>query len=115
MTVTGEKLRAEGIAAVQAADKAAHRGHGEYIRIGIEVCILNYRTDGETFTADDVRREAVLAAELDGVAFAPHSPSLLPAILGGYASAKRIQRVGDYHSERTSRRYSRNGVWRASS
>lgn len=98
---TGERLRREGVSAVIAADTAPHRNVGELIR----AAILELAATGQTFTADDVR--AMLPADA-----VPHSANLLPAHFGAQASAGHIEAVGMCKAARTSRRYSRNLVWR---
>lgn len=107
---TGLDLRHEGQAAVVAADVAPHRGYGEYVRDALDL-FIGWR---EEFDADDIRVRAGLLALNDGRAdIEPHSPNLLPAILGGYVASGRIVRIGEYHSCRKSRRYGRNGRYRA--
>lgn len=100
MTTTGESLRAEGQSAVIAADTAIHRNAGEAIRDALDWCIAV----GQPFTAEDVR--ALLPTNVE-----PHSPNLLPAIMGGYASSGRITAVGMCKPTRPSRRHSRNLIW----
>ena len=106
---TGLDLRHEGQAAVVAADAATHRGFKAYLNKALDA-LMNVCDE---FTVDDVRRIASEIAALEGSSAEPHSPNLLPAILGGYVAAGRIVRVGEYHSGRKSRRYGRNGRYRA--
>ncbi|UYL86899.1 hypothetical protein SEA_RAVENCO17_46 [Gordonia phage RavenCo17] len=97
---TGRALREDGTTAVAAADTAINRGYGDHVRDALDAMIAA----GEPFNADDIR-----ARIPDGVE--PHSPNLLPAIIGGYAAARRIKSVGMTRPARPSRRYSRNLVW----
>lgn len=100
MTTNGKALRDDGQSAVIAADTAVHRGAGDHIRDALDHLIKT----GYQFTADDVR--ALLPADVE-----PHSPNLLPAIMGGYAQAGRITAIGMCRPTRASRRHSRNLVW----
>ncbi|AXH48378.1 hypothetical protein SEA_POLLUX_48 [Gordonia phage Pollux] len=97
---TGRALREEGTSAVVSADTAAHRGYGDHVRNALDAMIAA----GEPFNADDIRAQIP-----DGVE--PHSPNLLPAIIGGYAAAGRIKSIGMVRPARASRRYSRNLMW----
>lgn len=103
--MTGLDLRHDGQRIVIENDREQHR---EFIRQSIDVCVAL----GFEFTADDIRRRAAMLAASEGKSFRPHSPNLLPAVIGGYVSAGRIQRVGEYHSARKERRYGRNSVYR---
>ena len=98
-------LRHDGQRIVIENDREQHR---EYVRRALDICISH----GFEFTADDVRYRAAMLAASDGTMFRPHSPNLLPAVIGGYAAAGRIERVGEYHSARKERRYGRNSVYR---
>lgn len=102
---TGLDLRHDGQRIVIENDREQHR---EYVRRAIDICIRH----GVNFNADVVRYGAALLAACEGKEFRPHSPNLLPAVIGGYVSAGRIQRVGEYHSTRKERRYGRNSVYR---
>ncbi|QLF83885.1 hypothetical protein SEA_MOOSEHEAD_44 [Gordonia phage Moosehead] len=97
---TGRALRDAGTSAVVAADTAVHRGYADHVRDALDELIAA----GVSFNADDVR-----ALIPNGVE--PHSPNLLPAIIGGYAAAGRIRAVGLVRPARASRRHSRNLVW----
>ncbi|UYL87799.1 hypothetical protein SEA_ONEDIRECTION_37 [Gordonia phage OneDirection] len=97
---TGRRLRDDGSSAVIAADTAVHRGYSDHVRSALNELIES----GVEFDADDVR-----ARIPDGAV--PHSPNLLPAIIGGYAAAGRIRSVGMTRPARASRRHSRNLVW----
>lgn len=107
---TGLTLRHEGQDAVIAADVAPHRGFKVYVTRAVDA-LVNLCGD---FTVDDVRRLAYEIANTEGDQVGPHSPNLIPAVIGGYAAAGRIVRITEYHSGRKSRRYGRNGVYRAS-
>ena len=102
---TGLDLRHDGQRIVTENDREQHR---EFVRRAIDACIVL----GFEFNADDIRRRAALLAASEGKSFRPHSPNLLPAVIGGYAAAGRIERVGEYHSTRKERRYGRNSVYR---
>lgn len=106
---TGLDLRHEGQAAVIAADAAPHRGYKVCVTKALDT-LANLCAE---FTADDVRRLAHEIALIEGAPTEAHSPNLLPAVIGGYVAAGRIERCGEYHSGRKSRRYGRNGVYRA--
>lgn len=110
--MTAYALRNRGQSDVIAADKAAHREYANLVREALDALIL-LNVNGGTFTADDIRDRAATCALADDLPFDP-APNLIPAVIGGYAAAGRIERVGDYHSARRSRRYSRNAIWRAS-
>lgn len=100
---TGKELRAQGWGDVTAADTAPHRMYGDLVRDALDKLIAAKIP----FTAEDVRT-AISEAHPEAVA---HSPNLLPAVIGGYASAGRIEAVGITHATRRSRRASRNLVW----
>lgn len=102
MTATGQALRTEGQESVKAADVAVHRGHTDAINAVIDDLIANR----VTFDAEDIR-----AALPDDVV--PHSHNLLPAVIGGYASARRIRSVGYRKASRASRRHGVLAVWTA--
>lgn len=102
---TGLDLRHDGQRIVQKNDREQHR---DFIRRAIDACIVL----GFEFDADVIRYRAALLAASEGKSFRPHHANLLPAVIGGYVSAGRIQRVGEYHSTRKSRRYGRNSVYR---
>ena len=103
----GLDLRHEGQAAVLAADTAPHRGYSEYVQQALDILT---RTP-DTFNPDDVRATAADLMALEGVEIQPHSPNVLPAVIGGWVKAGRIERVAEYHSGRKTRRYGRNGVY----
>lgn len=102
-------LRHEGQAAVIAADTAPHRGYAHYFRDAIETL----SADGLPFSVDVIRTVAKTAWLYDGNGAFDPAPNLLPAVIGGYAAAGRIVRCNEYHSDRKSRKYGRNGVYRA--
>ena len=104
----GMAARHEGQSAVIAADKALNREHGDFIRAALDA----YVTNGDTFSADDIRDVAARLAEDCGHRFDP-SPNLLPAILGGAAASGRIVSVGWVNSTRRTRHASKNRVYRA--
>ncbi|QFP97015.1 hypothetical protein SEA_SUERTE_44 [Gordonia phage Suerte] len=97
---TGRRLRDDGTNAAIAADVAINRGYGDHVRAALDELIAS----GDQFTADDVR--ALIPEGIE-----PHTPNLLPAIIGGYAAAQRITCVGMARPSRPSRRYSRNLIW----
>lgn len=103
--MTGLDLRHDGQRIVIENDREQHR---DFVRRSIEVCI----DLGFEFTADDIRYRAAMLAASEGKSFRPHHANLLPAVIGGYAAAGRIERVGEYHSTRKERRYGRNSVYR---
>lgn len=100
--------RHEGQAAVTAADIAAHRGYGAYIARALNVLLH----EGEDFTAETVRTMATAIAHSDDREFTP-APNLIPAAIGGHASAGHIVEVGRVTSTRPSRRGSKVSLWRA--
>lgn len=99
--MNGQELRDEGTAAVIAADKAIHRDISDLIRSAI----LDLADAGQEFTADDVRDRLPDDA-------IPHSHNLIPAHFGAQAHAGRIEAVGICRTTRTSRRASRNLIWK---
>ena len=101
---TGTTLRAEGQADVLAADVAGHRRYASLVAEAVEVI----GSGGATFTAEDVR-EWLEATYPDAV---PHSPNVLPAQLGGMASARRIVATGHVQCKRPSRRAGWMRAWR---
>jgi hypothetical protein len=101
---TGIERRNEGWSAVQAADVAPHRNYKQYVIAALEHIT---RMGGE-FTSEDVEH---LADQLAPKGVRPHSPNLIPATVGGWASAKRIRLVGITQSTKPSRRYGRIGVY----
>ena len=101
--------RHEGQAAVQAADVAVHRGYHNGIIGALETSMLL-----GNFTSEDVRRRAEQHERRNGRTF-DAAPNLLPAIIGGYASAGRIREVGRVTSTRPERRGSKISLWRAAS
>lgn len=99
---TGQTLKAEGIDAVLAADCSVTRDYAALVREAVE-------WHGPlTFTAEDVRA-MVEVANPDAQ---PHSPNVLPAVLGSLASAGRIEAVGHTRCTRSSRRHGWMRVWR---
>lgn len=101
--MTGEDLRNQGWADVQAADTAVHRGYADLIRDAIDALNLT----GEPWTAEDVRR---WIADRHPEAM-PHSPNLLGSVIGAEAAAGRISAVGLVKPGRASRRASMIRAW----
>lgn len=106
--MTTYTLRHQGQAATLAADQSVVRGHGDFIRAALDAYVSN----GDKFSADDVREVAARLAADCGHTFDP-SPNLLPAILGGAAASGRIVSVGWVNSTRRTRHASKNRVYRA--
>ena len=102
---TARALRDQGQDAAIAADVAAHKGYGDYIRQAIEEFAV---VDTEPWTCDQVRQHAQFLAEQDGSDFRP-SDNLLPAYIGSAVGQKQIVRVSDATSTRRSRRAARVG------
>lgn len=102
---TGAQLRDQGQAAVLAADVAAHKGYGDYIREAIDIKATHHT---DPWTCDDVRLLASTIARIEGVDFTP-SPNLLPALIGNAVGRGVIVRVSDATSTRRSRRAARVG------
>ena len=104
---TGMDLRDQGVAAVIAADTAAHRCASPYLREAVDAFI----EAGLPFSADDIREalaeNVVVRREL------ANRPNLMPALIANAAKAGRIEAVGMCRPSRSSRRASRNLVWRA--
>ena len=99
--MTGAQLRDQGQAAVLAADVSVTRGYADLVVEAVE------KHAGYDFTAEDVRRF------IDRVYpdARPHSPNVLPAVLGSLASAGRIRAVGHTRCTRSSRRHGWMRVW----
>ena len=97
---TGTQLRGQGQADVLAADVAAHRGYAEHVHDAVDQLVAA----GVHFDAEDVR-----ALVPEGVE--PHSPNLLPAILGSMAANDRIRAVGHRRCTRPSRRAGWMRIW----
>lgn len=105
---TGLERRNEGWSAVQAADVAAHRGYGDFIRNALEDLI----DAGEPFTADDIDRRA--RGKWGSRTLGPHSPNLIGSIIGNAARTGRITRTGNRRrSTHPSRNAAYNAEWRA--
>ena len=103
----GMAARHEGQAAVQAADCAVQRGHGEYIR----EALATWAGLGVPFHADHVRETAERLSEQDGREFTP-ADNLLPSIFGGWARAGHIVSTGQrVVSTRPERRGTKNAVY----
>lgn len=104
---TGMELRDQGVAAVIAADTAAHRSAAPYLREALDAFIES----GQAFSADDIREalaeNVVVRREL------ANRPNLMPAVIANAAKAGRIEAVGFCRPSRSSRRSGRNLVWRA--
>lgn len=92
--------RHAGQEATLAAAVAVNRDY----RAAAEVALAALVREGRPFTAEDVRK-----AVPDGVE--PHSPNVLPSVLGTWAARRLIVPCGEYRSRRRSRRASRNRVW----
>lgn len=103
---TGAELRDQGIEAVIAADVAVHRSAGTFIRHAIE----DLAHSGHEFTADDVR--GVLADNPKVVTALREHPNLMPSFFAHASRSGLIEAVGLYRPSRSSRRASRNLVWR---
>lgn len=103
---TGIELRDEGTEAVIAADVAVHRNAGIIIKNTIE----QLARTGNEFTADDVRQ--ALTDNPKVVAALKEHPNLMPALIANASKSGRIAPVGLYRPTRSSRRASRNLVWR---
>ncbi|GGM85031.1 hypothetical protein GCM10012275_64750 [Longimycelium tulufanense] len=97
---TGKQLRDRGFAEVTAADRAVHRNVGERIKAAIDQLLA----EGGEWTAEDVRARLPEGVE-------PHSPNLLGAIIGNYASRGLIRRVDLRTSRRPSRHAAEIKVW----
>lgn len=96
----GKQLRDDGWAATLAAGTAVHRTFVEHA----ERILADLARSGEVFSADDI------SARLPkGVL--PRNQFEMGALIGSWASARRIERVGEMHSPRASRRWGRNGRW----
>ena len=102
MTTAGLTLRAEGQSAVLAADTHVLRGYGDLVKQTVAAYPQHYQ-----FHAEDIRQE--IDAAHPGAQ--PHSPNVLPAVLGGLAAAGRIRAVGHVQCTRTSRRAGWMRVW----
>lgn len=96
----GEQLKMVGIDACMAAATSVVRTYRQHA----EQVIRELVVAGDPFTADDVRRAMPLDAE-------PHSPNVLPSLLGNLASKGEITAVDWRTSSRRSRHASRNRVW----
>ena len=105
---TAADLRNDGQDAAIAADVAAHRLHGDYIREALD----NFARWGRTpWTCDDVRRVARELAENEGRTFDP-APNLLPALIGvAVGKGEIVRQPHDVNSTRRSRHASRVGTY----
>ncbi|GGM65042.1 hypothetical protein GCM10012275_39480 [Longimycelium tulufanense] len=83
-----------------AAATATHRAYREHAERALAALVA----DGRPFTADDIRRAIPEDVE-------PHSPNVLPSVLGIWAARRVIVPCGEYRSPRRARRASRNRVW----
>lgn len=79
-------------------------GYRDFAHAAIDYLI----TLGEPFTADDIHRLIP-----DGVE--PHSPNVVPALLGSRAKNGLIVPIGRYRTTRRTRHSSKNQVWKAAS
>jgi len=96
----GEQLKMVGIDACLAGATSVMRTY----RQQAEQIIHDLIRAGDPFTADDVRR--AMPPDLE-----PHSPNVLPSLLGNLASKGEITSVDWRISRRRSRHASRNRVW----
>lgn len=92
--------RNRGQEANLAAAVAAHRRYREAAEVVLDELVAS----GQPFTAEDIRRGVPHGIE-------PHSPNVLPSLIGTWAARRRIVPCGEYRSRRRSRRASRNRVW----
>ena len=103
---SGPALRNAGQDAAIAADVAAHRGAGEYIREAMGFMAEDWDVP---WTCDDVREFAADFAKHDGNDFNP-STNLLPSLIGVAVGKGEIVRLtGDVNSTRRSRHASKVG------
>lgn len=92
--------RNAGQATTLAAAIAVNRSY----RDAAEAALAKLVQDGRPFTTEDVRLGIPRGVE-------PHSPNLLPSLIGTWAARRVIVPCGEYRSERRSRHASRNRVW----
>lgn len=97
---TGEQLKSQGMADCLAAATAPHRTYRQHAEDALEQLIAERRQ----FTADDIRARIPRGVQ-------PHSPNVLPSVVGSAAARRRIVRVADVRTIRASRHSSRNGLW----
>ena len=97
---TGEQLRDDGYRAVLAAGTAPHRTYKQHAQDVLDDLIAA----GRPFTASTVHE--LIPADVQ-----PHSPNLLPALIGSAAARRRIRSVGWINSDRPSRHCSRVRLW----
>lgn len=95
----GEHLRDEGQARVIDNSPAAYRAAAI---AAIDLLIATR----QAFTADEVH--ALIPGDLT-----PHSPNVVPAIIGSRARTGQIRSLGRARTTKSSRRASKNNVWRA--
>lgn len=88
----------------QAANLAAAVAVNRAYRAAAEAVLAELVREGRPFTAEDVREAVPHEVE-------PHSPNVLPSVLGTWAARRLIVPCGEYRSHRRSRRASRNRVW----
>ena len=105
--IPGIDLRDAGVAAVIAADTAAHRSATPFIQEALDAFI----EAGQPFSADDIRE--ALAENAHVRRELANRPNLMPALIANAAKAGRIEAVGYCRPSRSSRRSGRNLVWRA--
>lgn len=95
----GSRLRDEGQARVIDNSPAAYRAAAI---AAIDLLIATR----QAFTADEVH--ALIPGDLT-----PHSPNVVPAIIGSRARTGQIRSLGRARTTKSSRRASKNNVWRA--
>ncbi|MEV7042245.1 hypothetical protein [Amycolatopsis sp. NPDC051061] len=88
----------------QEANLAAAVAVNRNYRAAAEAALAALVREGRPFTAEDVRNAVPDSVE-------PHSPNVLPSVLGTWAARRLIVPCGEYRSRRRSRRASRNRVW----
>lgn len=97
---TGTQLRIVGEDATLAAATAINRDFREHAEDILDDLI----EAGRPFTAEDIRRKIP-----DGVE--PHSPNVLPAVIGRASRAGRIKTIGWCGTTRNTRHGSVNRLW----
>lgn len=98
---TGHQRRAAGIAANLSAAEANRPSYDEAARAALSRCIRS----GAPFSADDLHHHIPDDIEPDT------THNVVPSLLGVYAAAGVIRRVGAANSTRPSRHGSRNALW----
>lgn len=102
---TGRQLRADGEAAVIAADQAPYRDAAKHI----DAAIVELAGTGRPFTAEDVR------ARVGGIAIVQarmsEAPNLLPALMSAASNRGLIRHIGWAESTRPSARSRAIRLW----